>query len=169
MTLPDNFTSGKAANAFANTLGRKPKPAPAPVPRAPKEPLGPANALRQPPPTPNGKQRQQTRRRRNMLRLLNPENYLKTAFILENLPFMLFLVGLALVYIGNTHYAFKKVRMANKLETDLMELHDEYTASKSDLMGRSRMSSVAATLSAAGVKELKTAPEKIFLAKPEEK
>ena len=159
-------------NVFINTLGRKPKPE-AHQPkesRAKKEPLGIANALRKPvEPTKESKRRITMERQRKMLQMLNPENYLKVGFILENLPFLLFLVGLAMVYIGNTHFAFKKVRMANKLETELVELHDEYTAYKSELMGRSRMSNVAAALSTSGVKELKTAPEKIFLAKPNSK
>jgi len=144
-----------------NILGKRP----------PRSLFGPANTLRQEQQKaePKPKKRSLSNRNRKFLRMLNPENYLRTDFLLEHLPYLLFVALLALFYIGNSHYAFKRVREINKLEAQLVESHDEYTATNSDLMGKSRMSQVADGLADTGIKQLTTAPQKIFVNKPEDK
>ncbi len=65
---------------------------------------------------------------------------LGAALILKNLPFVLFLGFLAMVYIANAHYAEKKVRQIQKAQTELKELRWHYMSLKSELMYNSKRS-----------------------------
>jgi hypothetical protein len=79
----------------------------------------------------------------------------------ENLPFLLFLALLALVYIGNSYYAEKNIRKIEKLQKEVKELRYEHIYTKSKLMYKSRQSEVAESLSEEGIKESRTPPGKI--------
>ncbi len=82
-------------------------------------------------------------------------------WMVRNLPFILFLASLALIYIANGHYAVKNMRAMNKTNQQLKELRWQYLQVKSDLMYRSKMSEVAKSLAPSGLKELTAPPEKI--------
>jgi len=79
----------------------------------------------------------------------------------ENLPFLLFLALLAIIYIGNSFYAEKNIRKIEKLQKELKELRYEHIYTKSKLMSKSRQSEVAESLSEEGIKESRTPPGKI--------
>lgn len=79
----------------------------------------------------------------------------------ENLPFLLFLALLAVIYIGNSYYAEKNIRKIERLQKELKELRYEHIHTKSKLMSKSRMSEVADGLSEEGIKESRTPPGKI--------
>jgi hypothetical protein len=81
--------------------------------------------------------------------------------ITQNLPFLLFLAVLALVYIANSHLAEKKVRRINKLSKEIKELKWEYLSVKSELMFRSKLSEVSKTVEPLGLKELNAPPQRI--------
>ena len=87
--------------------------------------------------------------------------------ITQNMPFILFLAVLALVYIANSHLAEKKVRRINKLGKEIKELKWEYLNVKSELMFRSKMSEVSKAVEPLGLKELNNPPQKIELKKKE--
>lgn len=88
--------------------------------------------------------------------------------ITQNLPFILFLSVLALVYIANSHLAEKKIRRINKLGREIKELKWEYLNLKSELMFRSKMSEVSKAVEPLGLKELSTPPQRIIVKeKPE--
>lgn len=79
----------------------------------------------------------------------------------ENLPFLLFLALLAIIYIGNSYAAEKNIRKIEKLQKELKELRYEHIYTKSKLMSKSRQSEVAESLSEEGIKESRTPPGKM--------
>lgn len=85
------------------------------------------------------------------------------------LPFLFFLALLAIIYIGNTFYAEKKISERNNLKNELKELRYDYITSKSELMFHSKQSEVAKKLISTGIKESKEPPKKIYLEKEDEK
>jgi hypothetical protein len=83
--------------------------------------------------------------------------------LVHNMPFILFLSGLALIYIANSHLAEKKIRRLNKLSTEIKELKWEYLNVKSELMFRSKMSEVNKAVEPLGLKVLNNPPQKIVI------
>jgi hypothetical protein len=81
--------------------------------------------------------------------------------IVRNLPFLLFLSLIALIYIANGHYAVKNVREINKLGKQVQELHWRYLDAKTDLMLRSKMSEVYRQVSPMGLEVPVTPPLEI--------
>lgn len=83
----------------------------------------------------------------------------------RQLPFILFLAVIAMVYIANGYYAEHTVRKINKATKELKELHSEYITTKSTLMQISTQSSVAnlASKKINGLQESKEAPKKIVI------
>ncbi|RAI98463.1 hypothetical protein LX64_04825 [Chitinophaga skermanii] len=83
--------------------------------------------------------------------------------MVQNIPFILFLAALALVYIANSHLAEKKIRRINKLGKEIKELKYQYLNVKSELMFQSKMSEVSKTVEGTGLKELNAPPQKIVV------
>jgi hypothetical protein len=79
-------------------------------------------------------------------------------WITRNIPFFLFLAGLAVIYIYNGHYADKTIRSINKVSKELKELHHEYKTLKSEVMFRSKQSELAKAVDTLGLKELTIPP-----------
>jgi hypothetical protein len=75
-------------------------------------------------------------------------------WIVKNIPFFLFLCGLAIVYIYNGHYAEKTIKDINRNAKELKELQYEYKTVKSELMFMSKESEVAKAVAPMGLKEL---------------
>jgi hypothetical protein len=94
---------------------------------------------------------------------LNLENYFEEGFPVQHLPKIIFVVGLALFYIGNTHYAEKTVRKINYIQAEVEDLRADYTTLKSDLMFASKQSEVARKVKAFGLEESLTPPAKIVV------
>ena len=95
--------------------------------------------------------------------LLNIQNYFNYETIVRNFPFLLFLVGLAMIYIGNIHFAEKTIRQTNQIELHFKELKWEYMSTKAELMYKSKQSQVAKMVAPLGLKEL-TSPPKVLKA-----
>jgi hypothetical protein len=89
--------------------------------------------------------------------------------IVQNMPFILFLSALALLYIANSHLAEKKIRRINKLGREIKELKWEYINVKSELMFRSKMSEVSKSVEPLGLKQLNAPPQKIVIQQAEKK
>ncbi|ASZ15162.1 hypothetical protein KTO58_00205 [Chitinophaga pendula] len=87
----------------------------------------------------------------------------------QNMPFILFLALLALIYIANSHLAEKKIRRINKLGKEIKELKWEYLNVKSELMFRSKMSEVSKAVEPLGLKQLNMPPQKIVQPNTEKK
>jgi len=63
--------------------------------------------------------------------------------IIGQLPFLIFLMFLAIGYIANRYHSEKTIRRINKLQIEVKELHSEYTSITSELMKLSKQSKVA--------------------------
>lgn len=94
---------------------------------------------------------------------LNLESYFEEGFPIQYLPKILFVLGIALFYIGNTHYAEKTVRKINHIQAEVEDLRADYTTLKSDLMFASKQSEVAIKVKAYGLKESLTPPTKVVV------
>lgn len=81
---------------------------------------------------------------------------------LVSLPYVLFLTGLAMVYISNNYYAQRKIREMNRIETEMKELRFEYRSTNSYLMFESKQSEVARKLEGTGIEESTEPPKKLF-------
>ncbi len=79
------------------------------------------------------------------------------------IPYVLFLAGIALFYIGNSHFAEKNVRQIDRLEKEVEDLRADYTTLKSDYMFDSKQSEVAKNVADQGIKESLRPPEKVIV------
>lgn len=77
------------------------------------------------------------------------------------LPFVLFLVLLGMLYIGNMHLAEKNIRDIDKVSKEVKELTWDYKTSKADLAFKSTLSEVAKRVDTLGVKESVQPPQKL--------
>ena len=74
------------------------------------------------------------------------------ALFLKNLPFVLFLATLVMVYIANTLYSEKKVRQIQLLEQELKEMRWHYIQLKSNLMYNGKRTEVVKQVDDLGMK-----------------
>ncbi|HMM10524.1 MAG TPA: FtsL-like putative cell division protein [Bacteroidales bacterium] len=79
--------------------------------------------------------------------------FLARYFSWEQTKFLLFLVGIAFFYIGNSYYIEKLARENDKLNREMKELHFEYVSLKSQVMFESRQSELARKLKKTGITE----------------
>ena len=93
-------------------------------------------------------------------------NFLTKENTLRQLPFLLFLMLMAMIYIANSYYAEKTVRDINRVNNELKELRSEFITSKSDLMFISKQSEVARAVLPLGIKENTVPPGKIVHTSP---
>ncbi|WP_181306819.1 FtsL-like putative cell division protein [Rufibacter sp. XAAS-G3-1] len=83
------------------------------------------------------------------------------------LPKVLFLMGVTLFYIGNTHYADRTLRRIDKTKADTEDLRADYTTLKSEYMEASKQSEVARNVAPLGLMESSTPPIQVVLKKDE--
>ncbi|WP_018478426.1 FtsL-like putative cell division protein [Pontibacter roseus] len=79
------------------------------------------------------------------------------------LPHVLFLTGVTLFYIGNTHYAEKTIRKIAKLKIETEDLRADYTTLKSDYMEASKQSEVARNVAPLGLVESSSPPYQVIV------
>lgn len=79
-------------------------------------------------------------------------------WIVENVPFFLFLAVLAIVYIYNGHYSDNTIKNINTINKELKELKYEYKILNSEVMFRSKQSELAKAVEPLGLKELTEPP-----------
>ncbi len=85
--------------------------------------------------------------------------------VLDQLPFILFLTFIAVIYIGNRYHAEKILRETQKAHTELGEMRAESITTASQLMNISKQSVVARMVKEKGL-ELKEAvkpPKKLIV------
>ena len=88
-------------------------------------------------------------------------SFLAKESYVQQLPFLFFLVFMALCYISNGYYAEQKIREINNITSELKELKSQYIISKSELMFISKQSEVAKAAEPLGIKESVVPPKKI--------
>jgi hypothetical protein len=55
-------------------------------------------------------------------------------WVAKNLPYIYFLIFLAMIYIGNAHYTEKKIRKIEQLKKENKEINWQYMSLKSDVI-----------------------------------
>ena len=78
--------------------------------------------------------------------------------IVRQMPFFLFLAGLAVVYIYNGHRADKLNRDIARTTKELKELQYEYKTVKGEVLFRSKQSELVKAVEPLGLKELEKSP-----------
>ncbi len=83
--------------------------------------------------------------------------------VVDQIPFILFLVLLAIIYIANRYHAEKMVREITSLKTEVKDLRAEQILTASELMNLSRPSSVEKLIEerGLGLEEPQEPPRKI--------
>ncbi len=85
------------------------------------------------------------------------------SLILKNLPYVLFLSFLTIIYIANAHYAEKQVRQIQSLQQEVKELKRQYNSLKSEIMFKSRLSEVGEDVGSLGLKKTSGRVKRIVL------
>ncbi|NJO24991.1 MAG: hypothetical protein HC867_03135 [Bacteroidia bacterium] len=88
----------------------------------------------------------------------NWKRWLNYPSLVRQMPFFLFLTGMAVVYIYNGHYADKVVRNISSTAKEVKELQYEYKTLKSEIMFRSKQSELVKAVEPLGLKEMTGAP-----------
>lgn len=83
--------------------------------------------------------------------------------VLDNIPFLLFLFGIGIFYIGNSHYGEGTIISIEKMNTELKELKSEFISTRSELMFVSKQSEVAKAVAPLGIYESVVPPKKIVV------
>jgi hypothetical protein len=92
-------------------------------------------------------------------------SFLTRDAFLRLVPFLLFLIVIAILYISNIYYAEKTIREIEDARKELKEVRYEYIISKSDLMGKSKRSEVTRSLADEGIEESTVPPYRIYIEK----
>jgi len=103
-----------------------------------------------------------TRKGRKRVQEFLGGDYLSREWVVGNLPYLLFLTILAILYIGNTYYAEKTFKDIEHTKADLKELRYQFITTKSDLMFQSRQSEISKRAQEYGLKETSLPPYKIL-------
>ena len=90
---------------------------------------------------------------------------LTSEVITRNVPYIFFMIFLAVIYIANNYRVQSKVRKIDTITKELKDLRDEHISIKSNLMFRTKKSEVANQLKDKGIKEATKPPHKIFIKK----
>ena len=99
----------------------------------------------------------------DLLDLFGLGDLLNHTQVIKQVAFILFLIGIAVFHIYNSHKAVKLVREQNNLENEIKELRWEQISLKSDLMKRSMQSDIEQSIQGLELKRLKTPPFKIVI------
>ena len=86
------------------------------------------------------------------------KRFLGHKWVVQNIPFFLFLAVLAVLYIYNGHHADKLTRKISATEKHIKELEYEYKTIKSEVIFRSKASELVKAVEPLGLKELTTMP-----------
>jgi hypothetical protein len=84
-------------------------------------------------------------------------------FPVRYMPFILLMLVLGLIYVGNSHYHEKMVRQINFLEQEVGALRVDFTALKASYMLDSKQSAVAERVASLGLYEANKPPFKVKL------
>lgn len=83
----------------------------------------------------------------------------------KELPFMVFLLFLIIIFISNTFWAQSTVRKINKYKEDVKELRIKSISVKAKLMDNTRQSQISNKVKSLGLTESLMPPKKIYIQK----
>jgi len=92
------------------------------------------------------------------IRKFSWKRLLRSRWVVENIPFFLFLAFLAVLYIFNGHFSDKLTRKISTTEKNIKELQYEYKTVKSEVIFRSKASELVKAVEPLGLKELTEPP-----------
>jgi hypothetical protein len=104
---------------------------------------------------------------KNIVTQFFTEGFISKQAATETLPFVIFLAFLAMVYIGNRHYAENNIRKIDKLNKEVKELSWDFKTIKADLMLKSTQTEVAKQVDTLGLREPVEPPKKIIITNEE--
>ncbi|WP_026463779.1 FtsL-like putative cell division protein [Adhaeribacter aquaticus] len=96
-------------------------------------------------------------------RLTRMDSLFHDGLPVKYLPYILYLMVVALFYIGNTHYAEKTIRKIDRIKSETDDLRADYTTLKSDYMEASKQSEVARNVASSGLIESSSPPYQIVV------
>lgn len=96
-------------------------------------------------------------------RIFLPIDSLTSEMLLRNMPFILFLGFLAIVYIANSHYAERNVRQIQTLQKELKELRWQYMSLQAENMFNSKRTEIVNRVKVDGLKPLDEQPRIIVV------
>ncbi|MCS6992054.1 MAG: FtsL-like putative cell division protein [Chitinophagales bacterium] len=99
------------------------------------------------------------RRRRGLLRWLDLSQWVHHETLVEQLPLLLLLTLLGLLYIGNAHLAEAHLRKLHALEKKLEELNWAYTVQKAEWDNLMRQSQIVRLAAPMGLRETLEPPQ----------
>lgn len=120
-------------------------------------------------PGPRPKTKEAKRRRtfsRGLVNVLNG-TFLTREKVLANMPFLLFVAGLMLFYIGYGYWTERTVRELDQTSSELKEMRSEYITVRSHLERSERQSQVADDIGGMGLRESREPPLRITVDKKE--
>jgi uncharacterized protein HemX len=79
--------------------------------------------------------------------------WLQGAWIVQFVPFLLFVAVLAVLYIGNGHYADNNIRNTGKAYRDLKQLQYQYKTLQAELIYRSKESELSRAVVPLGLQQ----------------
>ncbi len=101
--------------------------------------------------------------RRKKKRVFLPFDSLTSEVILRNMPFILFLGFLAVIYIANSHYAERNVRQIQTLQKEIKELRWYYMSLQAENMYNSKRTEIVDRVRRDGLKPLEDQPKIIVV------
>ena len=110
-------------------------------------------------------EKQETKGQNGYIQAFLTGKFLSHEKIVQNIPFILFLTLIAILYIANGYYAEKTVKQLYRTNNEIKELRSEYISNKSDLELIKQQSHVAYTIKVLELKESLTPPTKIIIKK----
>lgn len=99
--------------------------------------------------------------RNSKLSTLNPKRIFSYRNLSKNIGFILFVAGLAVIYIWNAHSSERNIREMNKLNSELKELHYKHVTTQAELDNRSLESRVIDMVEPMGLKVSGELPKKL--------
>jgi len=104
-----------------------------------------------------------------VLHVLGLTGWVQESKVMQIVLYAVFLLGIGIVHVYNSHHAEGLIRDINKKEKEIKELRWEYTSVKSDLMLKSKQSALEEKLVDIGISTLKEPSKKIVVKKDEYK
>jgi hypothetical protein len=96
-------------------------------------------------------------------KLLSLDNYLDKDVIAKQLPFLLFLFGLCVIYIWNGHFQMRTIRQVEAKQKEIKELRFELMTAESELMNMIKQTELIKMVDTLGLQELKSPPTILYL------
>ncbi|MFZ4101530.1 MAG: FtsL-like putative cell division protein [Sphingobacterium thalpophilum] len=100
---------------------------------------------------------------KNFFTLMFTEGVISKESATHLLPFVVFIAFLAMIYIGNRHFAENNIRDIDKLSKEVKELSWDFKTLKADLMLKSTQTEVAKVVDSLGLIEPDEPPKKIVI------